>query len=157
MRGIIIILHYNNSNNTCNAAVAVADGSKAAVAAVFSVFGGYMKLTDGLSVQNGHLFIADSDACALAQKYGTPLYVMNYDLIRARCRELRKAMDKYCPGGRIMFASKAFMNEAMYITRGWGLMLFPAGSCIRRCAREYPATSLSFTATTRPHRKLSLH
>ena len=116
-----------------------------------------MKLTDGLSVQNGHLFIADSDACTLAKKYGTPLYVMNYDLIRARCRELRKAMDKYCPRGRVMFASKAFMNEAMcriVYNEGLGLDVVSGGELYTALRA---GTALSFTATTRPHRKLSLH
>ena len=53
-----------------------------------------MELKNGLSVKNGHLYIADADACALAQKYGTPLYVMNQEHIRKRCRELRGALSR---------------------------------------------------------------
>ena len=37
--------------------------------------------------EKGHLTIADNDAVDLAKKYGTPLYVMDEDLIRENCRQ----------------------------------------------------------------------
>lgn len=89
-----------------------------------------MYLTDGLSIINGHLNIAGFDVCELAEKYGTPLYVMNEEHIRNQCRNLRKAMDKYFPGGRVMFASKAFMNMAMCkiaVSEGLGLDVVSGG------------------------------
>ena len=85
---------------------------------------------DGLSVVEGHLHIAGVDACELANKYGTPLYIMNEEHIRNQCRKLRNAMDKYFPDGRVMFASKAFMNKAMCriaLDEGLGLDVVSGG------------------------------
>ena len=89
-----------------------------------------MYRNNGLSVNNGHLNIAGIDACELAKKYGTPLYVMNEEYIRSQCRALRSAMDKYFPNGRVMFASKAFMNKAMCciaLSEGLGLDVVSGG------------------------------
>lgn len=104
-----------------------------------------MELKNGLSVKNGHLYIADADACALAQKYGTPLYVMNQEHIRKRCRELRGAMDKYCPEGRVMFASKAFMNKAMCriaASEGLGMDVVSGGELYTALSAGVPADML---------------
>ena len=37
---------------------------------------------------NGHLHISGKDTVELAEKYGTPLYVMSEDVVRKNCREL---------------------------------------------------------------------
>lgn len=42
---------------------------------------------------HGHLTIGGLDTVALASKYGTPLYVMDEDAIRANCRALKNSMD----------------------------------------------------------------
>ena len=36
--------------------------------------------------EKGHLTIGGTDAVDLAKEYGTPLYVMDEDLIRENCR-----------------------------------------------------------------------
>lgn len=64
---------------------------------------------------NGHLHIAGCDAEALANKYGTPLYVMNEDVIRNNCRAFVNAINKYFDGnGRAYYASKAFSCLEIY-------------------------------------------
>ena len=40
-----------------------------------------MKLAHHLTVQNGHLKISGQDCVALAEKYGTPLYVTSEDRV----------------------------------------------------------------------------
>ena len=53
-------------------------------------------LHTNLSVnEKGHLAIAGVDAVSLAEKYGTPLYVLDEDFMRKNCREIKKAMEKY--------------------------------------------------------------
>ena len=56
----------------------------------------------------GHLTIAGFDACELAATYGTPLYVLDGDVVRAKCRTYVKAMRTYLPEGAMpLFASEA--------------------------------------------------
>ena len=48
----------------------------------------------GVNAQ-GHLTFAGQDVCALAAKYGTPLYLMDEERIRENCRIYREALAKY--------------------------------------------------------------
>lgn len=60
-----------------------------------------------------HYTFAGHDTVALANSYGTPLYVMSEDMIRQRCRLIREGfLDKY-PGSRAAYASKAFLSMGM--------------------------------------------
>ena len=69
-------------------------------------------LSDG---PNGHLFFAGQDTVSLAEKYGTPLYLMDEDLIRAKCRLFRRCLEKYFGGrGNILYASKAASFKRIY-------------------------------------------
>jgi len=61
-----------------------------------------------------HLTIAGVDAVELAEEYGTPLYVMDEDLIREHCRSFKNSIEKYYNGdGMACYASKAFSCKAM--------------------------------------------
>lgn len=58
--------------------------------------------------QEGHLTIGGLDTVTLAQRYGTPLYVMDEALIRANCRAYTRAFQEFYGGnGRASYASKA--------------------------------------------------
>jgi len=62
-----------------------------------------------ISIENGHLNIGGADAVALAQEYGTPLYVMDEEIIRSRCRTFKNALEEATQGRcRVIYASKAF-------------------------------------------------
>ena len=55
-----------------------------------------MFVSKNLSVNEiGHLTIAGTDTVDLAKKYGTPLYVMDEDLIREHCRTFKNSIEKY--------------------------------------------------------------
>lgn len=70
---------------------------------------------DNLSVKNGHLLIAGQDAADLAAKYGTPLYLMDEDRIRQRCRTYREAVTAHFGDkGRVFYASKAASYKRLY-------------------------------------------
>ncbi len=61
-----------------------------------------------------HLTIGGCDTVALAEKYGTPLYVMDEDLIRENCRLYRDSIDRFYNGnGLVLYANKAFCSLAM--------------------------------------------
>lgn len=75
-------------------------------------------------IRNGRLFFDGCDTVELANKYGTPLYVMSYSDIEKRLNELKRDFtDKY-EGARIAYASKAFCTVGMYE------ILKRAGACI---------------------------
>lgn len=64
---------------------------------------------------NGELLVASQSASFLAKKYGTPLYVMDEDLIRSRIREYKSAADKAFSGNyKIFYASKAAAFKQIY-------------------------------------------
>ena len=59
--------------------------------------------------ENGRLAIGGLDCVALAEKYATPLYVMDENAIRENCRALKSSLDQYYQGnGMVLYASKAF-------------------------------------------------
>ena len=50
-------------------------------------------IAKNLSVNNtAHLCFAGRDVVELAQKYGTPLYLLDEDTVREHCRTYRTAM-----------------------------------------------------------------
>ena len=63
----------------------------------------------------GHLTVSGYDTVALAQEYGTVLMVMDEEMLRARCRTYRNAMEAAFPAGsRPLFASKALSFKHIY-------------------------------------------
>ena len=75
-----------------------------------------MFVTENLEVnEKNHLTIGGVDTVALTEKYGTPLYVMDEDMIRQNCRIYKDAIDRdYNGNGLILYASKAFSCLHMY-------------------------------------------
>jgi len=73
-------------------------------------------LHTNLSVnEEGHLTLAGADTVALAEKYGTPLYLMDENRIRENCRVYIDAMRKYMgEGSRPIFASKSCCFKRIY-------------------------------------------
>lgn len=71
-----------------------------------------MFISENLSVNDrNHLVIGEHDTVELAKKYGTPLYVLDEDLIRKNCRIYKEAIDKYYNGnGMVLYANKAFCS-----------------------------------------------
>lgn len=73
-------------------------------------------ICDNISVnEKGHLTFAGYDTVELAEKYGTPLYLMDEDKIREHVRAYKTAIAKYFPAGSMPeFASKAFSCKQIY-------------------------------------------
>lgn len=77
----------------------------------------------------GNLEIGGCDLVGLAEKYETPLYVVDEQTIRNICKDYKKAFEKY-PNTHMMYASKALCTSA--ITRildeeGFGFDTVSAG------------------------------
>ena len=89
----------------------------------------------------GHLVLGGADAVALAEKYGTPLYVMEEEVIRAAMRAYRQSVERFYDGkGLICYASKAFACKEMYrIAKAEGL-----GRTLSRAASSTPPEKPGF-------------
>lgn len=60
----------------------------------------------------GNIEIGGCDLVSLAEKYSTPLYVVDEETLRSICRDYKKAFVKY-PKTRMMYASKALCTSAI--------------------------------------------
>lgn len=76
----------------------------------------FKMICDNLSVsENGHLMFAGRDTVELAEKYGTPAYIMDEEKIREKCRIYKKAMSKYFGNGSFpLFAGKSLCFKQIY-------------------------------------------
>lgn len=73
-----------------------------------------MKLFGTSEVNNkGNLAIGGCDAIELARDFGTPLYVVDEQLIRDNCREFKENFVMEGIETEVIYASKAFLNLAM--------------------------------------------
>lgn len=73
-------------------------------------------LTPNLTVNAaGHLCIGGADTVALAKTHGTPLYVMDENMIRENCRGFERVISEEYEGrGLICYASKALSCKELY-------------------------------------------
>ena len=60
----------------------------------------------------GNLEIGGCDVVELAEKYSTPLYVVDEKTLRSICQDYKKAFAKY-PKTNMMYASKALCTSAI--------------------------------------------
>lgn len=106
----------------------------------------------------GHLTIAGIDTVSLAQKYGTPLYVMDEDLIREHCRSFKNSIDKYYNGkGIACYASKAFSCKAMckiINEEGLGLDVVSEGELYTAESAGFPMERVCFHGNNKTDREL---
>ena len=108
-----------------------------------------MFISECLSVNDkNHLTIGGVDTIELAEKYGTPLYVMDEGQIRKNCRMFRHSIDSYYGGkGLVTYASKAFSCKEMcriVAEEGLGLDVVSAGEIYTAVQAGFPADRMFF-------------
>ena len=106
-------------------------------------------LYSNLSVNDlGHLVIGGIDACELAETFGTPLYVLDEDRMRGKCRTYVEAMRSCFPSGSMpLFASKTLCFKGIYPvvqSEGMGADVVSAGEIATALAAGFPADLLYF-------------
>lgn len=78
----------------------------------------------GTISSEGHLIIGGCDTVELAREFGTPLIVLDEQMIRTNCQLYRSAFKKLYPQGQVVYAAKAFTCVAMCrIVESEGLFL----------------------------------
>lgn len=72
-------------------------------------------ICDNITVKDGILYFAGQNTVELAKKYGTPLYLLDEDKIREKCRSYKKAFQKHFgPAAQPLYASKANCFKRLY-------------------------------------------
>ncbi|MDE6001358.1 MAG: diaminopimelate decarboxylase [Clostridia bacterium] len=118
-----------------------------------------MNERDTLKVNGkGHLEIGGADSLALAEKFGTPLYVFDEAHIRNMMRVYRDTIDKeYGGNGLVLYASKAFSCTAIYAIakqEGIGVDVVSGGELFTAVKAGFPADKIYMHGNNKLQREL---
>ncbi len=118
-----------------------------------------MFVSENLSVNSaGHLAIGGVDTVELAKEYGTPLYVMDEQVIRNSLRRFHDSMNKYYDGkGEVHYASKAFSCMEMcrvVASEGDGLDAVSIGELYTAYKAGFPMEKVGFHGNNKTDEEL---
>ncbi|MDI6906323.1 MAG: diaminopimelate decarboxylase [Thermoanaerobacterales bacterium] len=100
---------------------------------------GTMRVND-----RGHLEIGGCDAVELARTFGTPLYVIDENLLRDNCRTYRSA---FGPDNHVIYAGKTLLTAAIcriIEEEGLGLDVVSGGELHTALVVQFPASRIYF-------------
>ena len=107
-----------------------------------------------------HLTIGGADTVRLAEKYGTPLYLMDEDMIRNTCRVYKNSIDEFYGGnGLVLFASKAFSCKYIYKVvneEGLGADVVSGGELYTALAAGFPAKKIYFHGNNKTYGEIEM-
>ena len=118
-----------------------------------------MFISDNYDINaQGNLTIGGVDTTKLAAEYGTPLYVMDEDLIRNNLRRFHESFKKYYDGkGEVHFASKAFCCLEMcrlVASEGDGLDAVSIGELYTAVKAGFPMEKVGFHGNNKTDEEL---
>lgn len=109
---------------------------------------------------NDHLEMGGCDTVALAAEYGTPLYVMDEDRIRANMRAYKNSIDKFYSGhGLCLYASKAFSTMYMYklaLEEGLGVDVVSGGELYTALKAGFDASKIVFHGNNKSYDEIEM-
>ncbi len=98
--------------------------------------------------EHGHLSVNTHDTVALADKYGTPLMVLDEERVRENCRTYTANISKYFPKGSMaVYASKALSFKSFYSiidSEGLGADAVSCGEIYTIDASAFPMEKVFF-------------
>ena len=105
-----------------------------------------------------HLTIGGADTVEIAEKFGTPAYVMDEALIRKNCRLYLDSIKKACgDNGIALYASKAFSCKYMYklaLEEGLGVDTVSGGEIYTALSAGFPAEKIYFHGNNKTEAEL---
>ena len=105
-----------------------------------------------------NLTIGGCDMVDLAQKYGTPLYVIDEQTIRSICKDYKKAFSKY-KKTNMMYASKALCNSAVsriIASEGFGFDVVSGGEIYTLCKAGIDMSKVLFNGNNKTPEEIEL-
>lgn len=111
--------------------------------------------------EKGHLEIGGIDAVDLAREYGTPLYVMDEELVRQNCRRFVESYKRLYTEAEseIAFAGKAFLSSAMCAlaaSENMSLDVVSAGEIYTAQKAGYPMSRVLFHGNNKSVEELEM-
>src|SRR5579884_1729495 len=107
----------------------------------------------------GRLSIGGVPVAALAEEYGTPLYVYDEATIRAQCRAYRESFAAAYPRTRIVYAGKAYLGTAILgilAQEGLWLDVVSAGELVFASRAGFPAERIVLHGNNKSAEELEL-
>ena len=95
----------------------------------------------------GRLVIGGCNALGLAEEYGTPVYVLDEDTLRARCRSFVREFQQRHPASQVCYACKAYINPALariFQEEGLGLDVVSGGEFAVARSTGFPLERVYF-------------
>ncbi len=95
----------------------------------------------------GRLVIGGCDTLELASEYGTPVYVLDEDTLRDRCRSFVREFQRRHPASRVSYACKAYVNPALariFHEEGLGLDVVSGGEFAIARSVDFPLDRVYF-------------
>lgn len=108
--------------------------------------------------EKGHLTIGGADAVELAERFGTPAYILDENVIRENCRTyLRAATKEFGADALPLYASKALCFAGIYkiaAEEGMGIDCVSGGELYTARAAGFPAERIYFHGNNKTDRDL---
>lgn len=115
-------------------------------------------LTSDIDTQ-GHLHIGGCDTVQLAREYGTPLYILDEFTLRHKCREFHNEFSRRYSNTLVIYASKAFLNQALAVVfkeEGLGLDVVSGGELSLAQTVDFPREKVYFHGNNKTVDELKL-
>lgn len=107
----------------------------------------------------GNFIFAGMDTVELAKRYGTPLYVMSEDKIRARLKEIKNSFLGRYENTRAFYASKAFLTKEMariIKDEGIGMDVVSGGELFTAMEVDFPMEDIIFHGNNKSLEELEM-
>ncbi|MEE9198908.1 MAG: diaminopimelate decarboxylase [Dehalococcoidia bacterium] len=96
---------------------------------------------------SNHIAIGGCDLVALAEEYGTPLYLFDEETLRYKCREFRREFSQCYPDTQVVYACKAYVSPSLariFREEGLGLDVVSGGELAVAQSVGYPPEMVYF-------------
>lgn len=109
--------------------------------------------------EKGHLMIGGCDTVALAEEFGTPLYVFDESTLRRRCVDFKTEFGNRYPDVTVCYSAKAFTNKALLLIikeEGLGLDVVSGGELSIARSVEFPMDMVYFPGNNKSAEELEM-
>jgi diaminopimelate decarboxylase len=113
----------------------------------------YQSDSDG-KIKIGNLYVAD-----LVKQFGSPLYILCYETLKARAQAYREAFKKFYGESLVIYASKALNCKALCSLvnqEGWGIDVVSAGELHTALSVGFPSSKIIFHGNNKSKDELDM-